>query len=122
MKKIFIMLAAVLITGLTYAQTAKHVIFITIDGFRPNFYLDTPFKTPNLRMLAKEGAYAKGVTSVFPTMTYPNHTAIITGVQPVKHGVYYNSMFEPNGSTGKIYWNDSSIHAPTIWSAAKRKG
>ncbi len=104
------------------AQLAKHVIFITIDGFRPDFYLDTPWKTPNLRMLARDGAYAKGVTSVFPTMTYPNHTTIITGVKPVKHGVYYNGMFERDGSTGKIYWNDSSIHAPTLWSAAKSKG
>lgn len=120
-KVLFTMLIA--FAGATsFAQPAKHVIFITIDGFRPNFYLDTPWNTPNLRMLAKEGAYAKGVNSVFPTMTYPNHTTIVTGVQPLKHGVYYNGMFERDGSTGKIYWNDSSIHAPTIWSAAKNKG
>ena len=70
----------------------------------------------------QDGAYAKAVTPVFPSITYPNHTTMITGVGPAKHGIYFNSLFEPQGSTGKIYWQDSSIHAPTLWSAAKQKG
>ena len=70
----------------------------------------------------KDGAYAKGVNSVLPSMTYPSHTTIVTGVWPAKHGIYYNGMYEPNGSTGKIYWNDSSIKVPTLWSVARAKG
>jgi len=105
-----------------YAQQAKHVVLITIDGFRPDFYLDPAWHTPHLRELMKNGVYAKGVNSVFPTMTYPSHTTIMTGVQPAKHGVYYNGLFEPTGSTGKIYWNDSSIHATTIWQVLHDKG
>lgn len=122
MKKICLAIGCLVISFAGFTQAAKHVIFITIDGFRPDYYLDTPWQTPNLRALMKEGAYAQGVNSVFPTMTYPSHTTIVTGVQPVKHGVYYNAMFEPMGSTGKIYWQDSSIHAPTIWEAAQKKG
>jgi predicted AlkP superfamily pyrophosphatase or phosphodiesterase len=117
-----LLLFALLFTGTLFSQEAKHVIFITIDGFRPDFYLEPNWNTPNLHALMNDGAYAKGVNSVFPSMTYPSHTTIITGVQPAKHGVYYNSMFEPRGSTGKIYWNDSSIHATTIFAAAKKKG
>ncbi|SDP99028.1 Predicted pyrophosphatase or phosphodiesterase, AlkP superfamily [Mucilaginibacter sp. OK268] len=104
------------------AQTAKHVIFITIDGFRPDFYLDSEWQTPNLRALMKDGAYAKGVNSVFPSMTYPSHTTIVTGVQPAKHGIFYNNIFTPDGAPQEPYWQDSSIHAPTIWKAAKEKG
>ncbi|GAA4329658.1 ectonucleotide pyrophosphatase/phosphodiesterase [Mucilaginibacter gynuensis] len=104
------------------AQKAKHVIFLTIDGFRPDFYLDSEWKTPNLRELMKDGAYAKGVNSVFPSMTYPSHTTIVTGVQPAKHGIFYNNIFTPDGAPQQPYWQDSSIHVPTIWKAAKAKG
>jgi len=116
------LLALFMITGQLMAQTAKHVIFITIDGFRPDFYLDSEWQTPNLRALMKDGAYAKGVNSVFPSMTYPSHTTIVTGVQPAKHGIFYNNIFTPDGAPQQPYWQDSSIHAPTIWKAAKEKG
>lgn len=69
-----------------------------------------------------EQAYAKGVNSVFPSMIYPSHTTIVTGVQPAKHGVFYNSKFTPDGAQQQPYWQDSSIHATTIWKAAKEKG
>jgi predicted AlkP superfamily pyrophosphatase or phosphodiesterase len=115
-------LALFISTGQLMAQTAKHVIFLTIDGFRPDFYLDSEYQTPNLRALMKDGAYAKGVNSVFPAVTYPSHITIVTGVQPVKHGVFYNNMFTPDGAKQQPYWQDSSIHVPTIWKAAKAKG
>ena len=108
--------------GQLSAETAKHVIFLTIDGFRPDFYLDSKWHTPNLRALMKDGAYAKGVNSVFPSVTYPSHTTIITGVQPAKHGVFYNNVFTPDGAKQQPYWQDSSIHVTTIWKAAKAKG
>ncbi|WP_040298983.1 alkaline phosphatase family protein [Arcticibacter svalbardensis] len=116
------LLALFITTGQLMAQTAKHVIFLTIDGFRPDFYLDSEWKTPNLRALMKDGAYAKGVNSVFPSVTYPSHTTIVTGVQPAKHGVFYNNIFTPDGAQQQPYWQDSSIHVPTIWKAAKEKG
>lgn len=53
----------------SYAQPAKHVVLITIDGFRPDFYLDDAWDTPNLKILRKNGFHAKGVNSVFPSMT-----------------------------------------------------
>ena len=109
-------------SGQLMAQTAKHVIFISIDGFRPDFYLDRGWQTPNIHALMKEGAYAKGVNSVFPSMTYPSHTTIVTGVQPAKHGIFYNNIFTPDGAPQQPYWQDSSIHVATIWKAAKEKG
>ena len=122
MKKLIAFFTAMLLVNYCFSQPAKHVVLITLDGSRPDFYLDTSWHAVNLRQLMKEGAHANGVTSVFPTMTYPSHTTIITGVQPAKHGIYYNSMFEPTGATGKIYWQDSAIKAPTLWTAAQKKG
>ena len=106
----------------SYSQKVKHVVLVSVDGFRPDFYLDSQWSTPTLRTLVQKGAYAKGVNSVFPSMTYPSHTTMVTGVQPVTHGVYFNNMFEPNGPTGKMYWNDSSIHAKTLWTAVNEAG
>jgi predicted AlkP superfamily pyrophosphatase or phosphodiesterase len=121
-KKFFFTFLAVFLAFAGFTQQVQHVVLITIDGFRPDFYLDTAWHTPRLRELMKRGTYANGVNSVFPSMTYPSHTTIVTGVQPARHGVYFNGIFEPNGSTGKMYWNDTSIHVPTIWGVLHSKG
>lgn len=124
MRKKWIVLAGILLFSVQWvqAQAVKHVVLITVDGFRPDFYLDPSWNAVKIRQLMQDGVYADGVNSVFPSMTYPSHTTIVTGVQPVKHGIYYNNLFEPNGPTGKMYWNDSSIKVPTIWGAAQQKG
>ena len=105
------------VSGVNAQPLATHVVLITIDGSRPDFYLDTSWHADNIRALMADGAYAGGVNSVFPSMTYPSHTTIVTGVQPAKHGVYYNT-----GPGERIYWNDSSIKVPTLWGAATAKG
>ncbi|MEP6728837.1 MAG: alkaline phosphatase family protein [Bacteroidota bacterium] len=122
MRKLVIAANILLLTFNGFAQEVKHVVLITVDGFRPDFYLDTAWHAFNIRALMKDGTHTLGQNSVFPSMTYPSHTTIVTGVQPATHGVYYNAMFEPTGSTGKIYWNDSSIKSPTLWKAVQDKG
>jgi predicted AlkP superfamily pyrophosphatase or phosphodiesterase len=122
LKSFFLVAFLFLVSFAGIAQKAEHVVLITIDGFRPDYYLDRSWKTTNLAQMMKDGVHANGVNSVFPSMTYPSHTSIITGVRPAKHGIYFNNMFEPTGSTGKIYWEDSSIKVPTLWTAAKAKG
>lgn len=119
MKKGLLFFMLLIMAGTAFSQQAAHVVVITIDGFRPDFYLDTAWHTVQLQELKKKGVYAKGVNSVFPSMTYPSHTTIVTGVWPAKHGIYYNNMYEP---AGESYWNNSSIKVPTIWSAAQQKG
>jgi predicted AlkP superfamily pyrophosphatase or phosphodiesterase len=102
------------------AQSARHVILISIDGFRPEFYLDASWNAPNLRKLKAEGVYAKGVRSVFPSVTYPSHTTIVTGAYPAKHGIYYNVPY--GEKSGHWYWEESYIKTPTLWDAVKTAG
>lgn len=104
------------------AQDSAHVILISIDGLRPEFYKDASWGMVNLRQAMAEGAYADGVDGVFPTVTYPSHTTMITGVKPLKHGIYYNTPSEPLGITGKWNWNYDNIKVPTLFSVAKNKG
>lgn len=124
MKKRFILvlLISTIIGCQAFAQAAKHVILITIDGFRPDFYLDPSWGAVNLRQLMSGGVYARGVNGVFPTVTFPSHTTIVTGVMPAKHGIYYNAPFEPTGSTGRWYWEFKAIQSPTLWDAVRKAG
>lgn len=104
------------------AQGVGHVVLITIDGFRPDFYLDPSWGAVNLRQLMESGASAKGVTGIFPTVTFPSHTTLVTGVKPIVHGIYYNTPFEPAGSTGAWYWHYEAIKSPTLWKVFRQQG
>ncbi|WP_207513974.1 alkaline phosphatase family protein [Longitalea luteola] len=122
MKKLILAAAALLACRLSGFAQESHVILISIDGLRPEFYKDPSWNMVHLRQGMETGAYADGVDGVFPTVTYPSHTTMISGVKPLKHGVYYNTPAEPNGVTGKWLWNYSTIKVPTLFSQAKEKG
>ena len=73
-------------------------------------------KIPHLRRILLEGAHAEGVRGVLPTVTYPSHTTLLTGVWPVKHGIPENGVFDPFGKNlDGWYWYSEDIHAPTLW-------
>jgi predicted AlkP superfamily pyrophosphatase or phosphodiesterase len=122
MKKTLLLLALAAFAGKTLHAQDSHVILISIDGLRPEFYKDPQWAMVNLRQGMKTGAYSDGVTGVFPTVTYPSHTTIVTGVKPLKHGVYYNTPSEPLEITGKWMWDYKTIKVPTLFSAAEEKG
>ncbi|WP_026998173.1 alkaline phosphatase family protein [Flectobacillus major] len=123
MKKIAnIFIISVLFAFSTIAQQSKYVVIISLDGFRPDFYRQAQWPTPNLHEMAALGASSDGVRGVFPTVTYPSHTTIITGVMPIKHGIFHNTPFEPTGQTGRWNWENNLIKSETIWDAAHKKG
>src|SRR5271168_1753698 len=102
------------------------VILISIDGLKPEYVLSANahgLKIPNLRRFVKEGAYSTGVHGVVPTVTYPSHTTMITGVSPAKHGIYANTTFDPlRKNNGGWYWYSEDIKVPTLWDAAREAG
>jgi len=123
MIKNFASLTLLLFTAaLSFSQPAKYVILVSIDGLRPEFYKDKNWNTVNLQVLKENGVYADGVQGVFPSVTYPSHTAMITGALPIRHGIPYNVYFEPWEAPGRWYWNASEIKVPTLWDAAKKAG
>jgi predicted AlkP superfamily pyrophosphatase or phosphodiesterase len=119
---IFTILLASLTGTTSWAQRVKHVVLISIDGLRPDFYLDPSWGTVNLKQMMKKGVYAKAVTSVFPSYTYPSHTTMVTGALPIHHGIYYNSPFIPADTPGRWYWNESDIKTETLWDAVHKAG
>lgn len=105
---------------------AEPVLLISIDGLRPLDVIEADkrgLKIPNLRRLLTGGTYATGVIGVLPTVTYPSHVTLITGVSPAKHGVISNTTFDPRQiNQGGWYWYASDIRVPTLWSAAAAAG
>jgi predicted AlkP superfamily pyrophosphatase or phosphodiesterase len=103
---------------------SRHVVMISIDGLKPSTYATAgPSKVPTLRRLAAEGAYAEGVVGVTPTVTYPSHTTLISGVLPVAHGIYNNNILDPEGlSNGSWYWYARDIKVATLPGAVKARG
>ena len=108
------------------AAGPKHVILISVDGLVPDYYLNPDSysaRVPNLREVLKIGSHSKGVEGVFPTVTYPNHAAAVTGVDPATSGIVANTPFDPlNLSNGGWYWYTEQLRVPAIWDVARDSG
>src|SRR4051812_18080203 len=70
------------------------VVLISLDGVAAFYFNDSKAEMPNLHALASQGAYAKSMESVIPTVTWPNHVTLVTGVTPSAHGVVGNDFFD----------------------------
>ena len=122
-------LLILLLALLSWAGAPLHaapVLMISIDGLRPGDLAAADargLKIPTLRALAAAGAYAHTVRGVLPTLTYPSHTTLITGVWPSRHGIANNLTFDPFAKNqGGWYWYAEDIKVPTLWDAAHAAG
>jgi len=70
----------------------RTVLLISIDAFRAD-YLDRGL-TPNLSRIAREGVRAEWMNPSYPSLTFPNHYTIVTGLRPDHHGVIHNAMWD----------------------------
>jgi predicted AlkP superfamily pyrophosphatase or phosphodiesterase len=110
----------------TASSPASHLVIITLDGFG-GWALDDPhLPLPTLRRLAAEGATARGMRPVNPTVTWPNHTSIVTGVTPAKHGVLFNgTLIRQPGAVPRVEpWLDKKdmVRVETLYDAAFARG
>ncbi|HST23663.1 MAG TPA: alkaline phosphatase family protein, partial [Blastocatellia bacterium] len=112
---------APLAVGARQVRAAAPVVLLSIDGLKPDYVIEADkhgLKIPNLRRLLLEGAHATGVIPAFPTVTYPNHATMVTGVSPSKHGILSNTPFDPYGKNSDgWYWYAEDIKVPTLWDA-----
>src|SRR5882724_4862900 len=105
---------------------APLLVVISVDGLRPDYVTAADAhgaKIPHLRKFLHDGSYALGVTGVIPTVTYPSHTTLMTGVWPAKHGILANQTFDPLQKNHEgWYWYAEDIRVPTLWDAASAAG
>lgn len=102
------------------------VILVSIDGFRPD-YLDRG-QTPTLRALAADGVRAKAMKPSFPSLTFPNHYTLVTGLYPDHHGIVNNRFVDPATGRRFVYNNaKTTVDADwwggePIWVGAEKQG
>lgn len=113
-------------SGTTGASQPTALLLISIDAYRDD-YLDRGL-SPTLAMLAKNGVQAASMQPSFPTLTFPNHYTLVTGLRPDHNGIVDNTMFDPR--LGKFslgnhkavgdgrWWNE----ATPIWVTADQHG
>ena len=115
-----------LIFLLTAAAQAAPVLMISIDGLKPEYITHADehgMKLPFLRSMMRDGTYADGVIGIWPTITYPSHTTLLTGAWPAEHGILNNQEFDPEQRFGGAWnWYAAQIRVPTLWDAAHRVG
>ncbi|MDP4213261.1 MAG: ectonucleotide pyrophosphatase/phosphodiesterase [Bacteroidota bacterium] len=103
-----------------------YVILISADGFR--YDLADKYHAKNLLQLRKQGVNADYMQSSFPSLTFPNHYTIVTGLYPAHHGLVDNSFYDPAKQASYSIGNksavqDSSWYGGTpLWVLAEKHG
>ena len=119
-------LALALLTAPLARAADVPLVVVSIDGLHPGYLLEADrykLRVPHLRRLLAEGSHASAVTGVFPSVTYPSHTTLVTGVSPARHGIAANTSFDPLGrNLGGWLWYAEDIRVPTLWDAAAGAG
>lgn len=88
-----------------------YVILISIDGFRYDYR--NLYHTQNLNRLASKGVVAQdGMFPSFPSITFPNHYTIVTGLYPSHHGLIGNSIYDPATQSRYSLGNPKAVKNP----------
>ncbi|HTV15369.1 MAG TPA: ectonucleotide pyrophosphatase/phosphodiesterase [Acidobacteriaceae bacterium] len=110
------------------AQIDKHyVVLVSLDGFRYDYA--KKYGATHLLAIAAHGASVpKGMIPAYPSLTFPNHYTIVTGLYPEHHGIVGNSFYDPARKERYTYSNpktntDGSWYGGTpLWSLAEQQG
>lgn len=120
--------AFILVSSASAANRDRHVIVVSIDGLAGYLLDDVKAPLPTIRQLARTGSVADGGMKVSnPSVTWPNHSSVITGVRPEKHGVLANGVLVRGGIDVPIVIDPRRdqrdlIRVPTIIDAAHAAG
>lgn len=126
-KQILTLLLFTFFISFLHSQNSKdtYVVLVSMDGFRWDY--GKQFNLPNLKQISKQGVHAKSMRPSYPSKTFPNHYAIVTGLYPDHHGiinnVFYDSALNESFSLSTKAKNDSRFYGGNpIWNVAEQQG
>lgn len=110
------------------AQQKKHyVVLVSLDGFRYDYA--AKFGAPNLERIASDGASApEGMIPSFPSVTFPNHYTMVTGLYPEHHGIIANNFYDPARKKTYASRNATTVQDGSwyggvpLWTLAEKQG
>lgn len=102
-------------------------ILVSIDGFRPDYLNTRERLVPNLNAMGKAGLRAMSMQPIFPSLTFPNHWAMLTGLYAESHGIVANDFWAPDiqddfSSRKQSSWEPEWWWGEPMWSVAERGG
>lgn len=110
-----------------WAVQQHYVVLVSLDGFRWDYAKRD--NAAHLLALGKQGVWApEGMLPSYPSLTFPNHYTIVTGLYPEHHGVVANSFYDParkarySMSDEKAVTDGSWYGGTPLWSLAESRG
>ena len=110
------------------APSDRVVVMMSIDGLAAFYFDDPKAEMPTIRELAANGARSTMMKASTPTVTWPNHTTLVTGVNPAKHGVAGNNCYDRQSHqrlvfiADPVFDKDQIVKVPTLYDLAKAQG
>jgi predicted AlkP superfamily pyrophosphatase or phosphodiesterase len=108
------------------AADSPYLVLISIDGFSSDYLSIYP--TPALDRIAAAGVRAESMRPVFPSLTFPNHYSIATGLYPSEHGIVHNHFPDEARENWYHLWDRSNVEdgrwygGEPIWVTAEKSG
>lgn len=99
----------------------KHTIIISFDAVGSRDW-STLQELPHFKKFIDNSAYCKEVSSVYPSLTYPAHTSIVTGNYPNRHGIINNKLIQPKRETPDWFWKRKYVKGTTFYDEARKSG
>ena len=99
----------------------SYMIIISLDAVDTKDF-EILRELPNFKRLSEKSSYSKEVDTVYPSLTYPAHTTIVTGKYPNNHGIINNTLVQPGNTSPDWFWHKDKIQGKTIYDLAKEKG
>lgn len=102
-------------------QSKSYVILVSLDGFRYDYAKQ--YGAPNLEKMAAQGASAPdGMIPSFPSITFPNHYTLVTGLYPEHHGIVANHFYDPARKENYAERDGSWYGGVPLWVLAVEQG
>ncbi|WP_460813298.1 alkaline phosphatase family protein [Luteimonas pelagia] len=93
------------------AAPPASVLLVSIDGLGAAHY--EPAQMPNLARLAREGVRAEAMRPSYPSLTFPNHYTLVTGLRPDRHGIVHNTMAD--AGLGRFWLGGEAVGDGRWW-------
>jgi predicted AlkP superfamily pyrophosphatase or phosphodiesterase len=106
-------------------KNSPYVVLVSFDGYRYDY--TQKYKPSNIRSFIKGGVEAEGIIPIYPSLTFPNHYALVTGMRSENHGIVQNKFYDSKRdetyhfmkATGK---DGSWYTGEPLWKTASKQG
>ncbi|OJG19302.1 nucleotide pyrophosphatase [Enterococcus canis] len=100
----------------------KKMVIISVDAMGASDLVGDLADTPTFEWLRREGTHIQNIEAIYPSLTYPSHTTLVTGEYPKTHGVINNTKIQSNRMSPDWYWYKKDVLVPTLYELAQQAG